>query len=392
MGQQRSHIALDYDNHLAAKFFAQLLADFSPDVVHFFHLSRLGTGLIEAAVHAQIPAFFTPTDFWSVCPTAQLLLHDGTICSGPSPSGGNCVQHITQNSTVKGIAALANAVPIKVFDWISLATGSGFAPPYPRKIEIAAIGARLPTNVERLNKLNAIVAPNQLMCDLLARHGVQRHRIAVKAYGVESTESAARSFPVFAERLPLRIGFIGTLAQHKGCHVLIDAYKLLSSGVATLKIYGSLSDFPDYAAKLKQTAGDCGDIAFYGTFENEDISEVLGEIDVLVVPSLWVENTPLVVYSAQASSCPVIASDFSGISEVIRHNVNGLVFEAGNSQALAQQLQRLVAEPELLPQLSANAQQPKSAAQYVDDIMALWLEEKIGSRNQSSQGALVAVP
>ena len=72
MAGQRSHIALDYDNRLASHFFARILKEFSPDVVHFFHLSRLGTGLIEAAVQAHVPAFFTPTDFWSICPTASV--------------------------------------------------------------------------------------------------------------------------------------------------------------------------------------------------------------------------------------------------------------------------------------------------------------------------------
>jgi glycosyltransferase involved in cell wall biosynthesis len=50
-------------------------------------------------------------------------------------------------------------------------------------------------------------------------------------------------------------------------------------------------------------------------------------LDVLVVPSIWYENTPLVIYSAQAAGCPVIASNLGGIAEVKHHEDNGLLFK-----------------------------------------------------------------
>ena len=80
MAGQISMVELSYDNHLAAKCFERILEKFKPDVVHFFHLNRLGTGLIEIAVKAKIPAFMTPTDFWAICHTGQLVL-----CNGESP-------------------------------------------------------------------------------------------------------------------------------------------------------------------------------------------------------------------------------------------------------------------------------------------------------------------
>ena len=63
MGGQRSLIEIGYDNHLAAAYFGRVLSDFVPDLVHFFHLNRLGTGLITVARRAGVPAFLTPTDF-----------------------------------------------------------------------------------------------------------------------------------------------------------------------------------------------------------------------------------------------------------------------------------------------------------------------------------------
>ena len=65
MAGQSSLIELSYNNLLANTYFQQILSTFKPDLVHFFHLNRLGTKLIESASHAGIPSFFTPTDFWN---------------------------------------------------------------------------------------------------------------------------------------------------------------------------------------------------------------------------------------------------------------------------------------------------------------------------------------
>ena len=51
-------IELGYDNRLAATYFERILDSFKPDVVHFFHLNRLGTGLIELAVRAGYPSLY----------------------------------------------------------------------------------------------------------------------------------------------------------------------------------------------------------------------------------------------------------------------------------------------------------------------------------------------
>ncbi|MBK7766259.1 MAG: glycosyltransferase [Sulfuritalea sp.] len=74
----------------------------------------------------------------------------------------------------------------------------------------------------------------------------------------------------------------------------------------------------------------------------------MAELDVLVVPSLWHENSPLVIYSAQAARCPVIGSDVEGIAEVVRDDVDGLLFQRGNVAALMQTLLRVTGRSELL--------------------------------------------
>lgn len=371
MAGQASMVELSFDNHLAADSFAEALADFKPEVVHFFHFNRLGTGLIELARQASIPAFLTPTDFWAICPTAQLVWEDGRLCQGPSPNAGNCVRHFAQSRLQGPVGDLARYVPTPVMDVLVRMTRKKVLPAYPFRQEVEAIGRRLGVNVARINRLNKVLSPNRFMTDLLLCHGIDPALIVETAFGVNvgvNDREPRRKSP----RRPFRIGYIGTLAPYKGCHILLDAFNALAPGQAILNIYGSMTDFPDYAARLNRLAGDRDDIVFQGVFPNSRISQILYDLDVLVVPSLWYENTPLVVYSAQAAGCPVVASDFPGISEVVEDGVNGLLFQPGKPEALAMQLARLTDDPALAQSLSENSRMPKSISSYVDELLAIW--------------------
>ncbi len=371
MGGQVSMIEIGYDNHLAAAFFDRILDNFQPNLVHFFHLNRLGTGLIDRAVIAGIPRFMTPTDFWAICPTTHLLLGDGSFCTGPSAHGGNCLKHFAQSTQGGLVGKMADWLPTAGADLLVRLTKDGFIPVYPKQVEVLAIANRLPVNVSRLNQLNGLIVPNRFMREFLVRYGVAPDLMTEAAFGVDvtSTDASERRSSYSG---PLRIGFIGTLAPYKGCHVLVDAFKLLPTAAATMKIFGRPEDFPSYVSALQVHTGDDEFIEFGGTFANSEISRVLEEIDVLVVPSLWYENTPLVVYSAQAAQCPVVASDLPGLSAVIQHNENGLLFSPGSCVELAQQLARLISEDGLLSRLSANAHPPKSTVSYVDELLAVW--------------------
>ena len=371
MGGQVSKVEIGYDNRLAADYFDRILESFSPNLVHFFHLNRLGTGLIERAVHAGIPRFMTPTDFWTICPTSQLLLGDGSLCSGPTAHSGNCVKHFVQSTQGRLIGKVSETLPDASVDLLVRLTKNGVLPAYPQSKEVVAIAKRLPVNVSRLNQLDGLIVPNKFMKEFLVRYGVKSDLITESAFGVDVTsveQSDCRSSHVG----PLRVGFIGTLAFHKGCHILVEAFKMLPAPGATLKVYGCSEEDQDYATSLQVCAEENQSIELCGTFPNSEIAKVFSGIDVLVVPSLWYENTPLVIYSAQASRCPVVASDLPGLSAVIKNDENGLLFESGSSVDLEKQLARLVTEEGLLQRLSANSRTPKSTEVHVDELLFVW--------------------
>ncbi len=83
-----------------------------------------------------------------------------------------------------------------------------------------------------------------------------------------------------------------------------------------------------------------------GEYRNTEIvHQVFNHCDAIVVPSIWLENSPLVIHEALQARVPVITANAGGMAEYVRHETNGLLFAHRNPIALAEQMQRLVQDP-----------------------------------------------
>lgn len=365
---------LEFFNGVFARQFGKVLDSFQPDVVHFFHLMRLSISFVDECVKRNIRTVMTPTDFWSICNYAQLMLPDHSPCTGPDKPAVNCVRHfIDLNGGGHRVIQLAQRVP----NWL-LRIGLSIVMRMPGILRLlpqgwALLGERARSvcrrpaiMAERLNQIDRLLVPTHLMAQMLQKNGVDAQHMTHVPFGINL------SYIPDIPRKPsdrLRIGFIGTLARHKGIHVLLEAIRQLpATATLEVKLYGPLDIFPDYVAELRSLANDDARIQFLGTFPNAMIGEIFSGLDVLVVPSIWYENTPLVIYSAHAGNCPVIASDYAGMSEVVKHGVNGLTFPPGDAGALAALFSRLLSEHDLLNHLRSNICRPPSIADYVDTI------------------------
>ena len=63
--------------------------------------------------------------------------------------------------------------------------------------------------------------------------------------------------------------------------------------------------------------------------------------DLLVVPSIWYENSPLVLLQALALRCPVLVADVPGLAPHVQGLQDGWTFERGDAQDLAQKLRAI---------------------------------------------------
>jgi glycosyltransferase involved in cell wall biosynthesis len=220
------------------------------------------------------------------------------------------------------------------------------------------------------NQLVAITVPTKLMQKLFVKHGLDEQIIHHIPYGIDTAPLKKGQKKSASDEL--RIAFIGTLGEHKGPDLLIKAFLELPYAVkASLTLYGESKHFPEYCNYLHQlvdVSSVSEKITFAGTFPNSNIGEVFSKIDILVVPSRWYENTPLVIQSAFAAKTPIIAANLGGMSELVKHEFNGLLFEANNVKSLTDQLLRLITDQTLLPRLIDNIQPERTVADMVDQL------------------------
>ena len=372
MGGQSNIIRAEYSSVFARHMFSATLKRFNPDLVHIFHLSRLTTSIIDACIESGIPICYTITDFWPICMTSQLRLPDQSICPGPSANSANCLRHVLHASGAPQANSPVLRLPNFILDRIVWLVRKRLLMKKSREGEmVRALADRIGHNMDRLNQINRILALTRTMESILVRHGVDSQRITVLPHGIDSSSILRTTGR--GQCTNLRIGFIGQIYEHKGVHVLIEAVRRLPiSARVTVQIYGNLQDFPEYVAKLKEIAGNDSRVFFEGTFSNQDVGDAIGKLDVLVVPSLWYENTPLVIYEAMAAGCPVVCSRFGGMAEMVRENVDGLMFEKGNAGELAARLALLAEDRELLQRLAGNTRPPKSISTYVDELLVIY--------------------
>jgi glycosyltransferase involved in cell wall biosynthesis len=308
-----------YRNKKVEEKFLEVLDAVRPDLAHAHHLLFLSTGILDELKKRKIPVVFTLHDYWLVCPRGQLLKSNLELCE--DPLSANCFRCLASGFNIKTIFK-------KILKYLSAA---GFAKKF--RVDIKNI----------CDKVDLFIAPSKYLRSKFIKFGVSEDKIIYSDNGMNS------SFFKDIEKIKsdkIRIGFIGTLIPSKGVHVLIKAFNKIKSDAAVLKIYGKApvnNGIFDYARKVKRIAGRNKNIKFMGVFDNKDAGNVFKEIDILVFPSLWEENSPLVLHEAILTKTPVIASDIGGAPEFMRDK--RFLFKAGDTEDLSGKIDFFIKNP-----------------------------------------------
>ena len=96
--------------------------------------------------------------------------------------------------------------------------------------------------------------------------------------------------------------------------------------------------------------------------------------DWVVVPSIWWENSPLVIQEAFLHGRPVICSDIGGMAEKVRDGVDGLHFRAGDPVSLARTIERATTNPRLWRSLRDGIRDPYPMDAHVSRLLDLYGE------------------
>ncbi|MEJ5201846.1 MAG: glycosyltransferase, partial [Anaerolineales bacterium] len=170
----------------------------------------------------------------------------------------------------------------------------------------------------------------------------------------------------------IRFSFTGQIVPHKGLDILIRAFCRLPADLPVeLHIFGDPEKDPR-CSHYRELAGNDDRIYWHGPYRHDELGKVLASIDVVVVPSNCVENSPLTIAEAFASGTPVIGSDTCGVVEHIQNGVDGLIFRRGDELDLAEKLQWIATQPDLLKQLRSGVRMPRSLEDYVLQIIQIY--------------------
>jgi glycosyltransferase involved in cell wall biosynthesis len=130
----------------------------------------------------------------------------------------------------------------------------------------------------------------------------------------------------------LVVGYLGALAPHKGVHTLARAFRSAPSEWR-LRIAGTGPLDTDLAAEARQDPR----VELTGGVFGERKDAFLNSLDVLVIPSEYEENAPLVAVEAAVRTLPAVVSNRGGLPET----AESIVFRAGDPHALLEALRRL---------------------------------------------------
>ncbi len=319
--------------------FKEVVTTFRPDIVHVEHLMGLPTQILDHLHQQQIPYVVTLWDFWWVCANAQLLTnYSQEICDGP---------HFHLNCAK---CALARAdqpqFPLAI---------------PPLALPLAWRNGRLRRVLQQASQL---IAPAEFVKQWYVDHGLPAEKIVVLPPGLDYP-----SKPEVPPHDSFRVGYLGGLSWQKGVHVLVEAFAQLPQ-TAELWIAGDTEFDPDYVKQLKRK----GRATFLGKLNRQQVWPMLAQLDVVVVPSLWYETFCFVVSEAFAMGVPVITNNLGVLGERVGHGVDGLLVTPGDVNQLAQALQTLHDDPNLLVQLQQNIPAIGTVAEHAAVVAQLYYD------------------
>ena len=311
-----------------------LLRKLQPDVVHFQHTLFLGLRLIPLVrtVLPRAKVIYTLHEFFPLCHHRGLLYRtrEPGPCDGPSPSDCH-----------------------RCFPDISPASFAG------REKHV----------LERLAAVDRFIAPSKFLGARFAAWGLPTKKIVVEEYG-------RRNIPVVPPRPAERrdqFGYFGQINPFKGVDVLLQAVlRLATVGSPTLRVHLSGANlelqppaWQEAYRKLLDAARATGRVIDHGPYAQAELPRRMALVDWVVVPSIWWENSPLVIQEAAASGRPVLTSDIGGMAEKVVHGVTGYHFRAGDPLSLAAAIRDALLDPDAWTRLRESIPPPYAMSNHL---------------------------
>ena len=349
--------------------FADLLDEVAPDLVHF-HDQGGGASLshLREVKRRGIPAIITIHSPGQTCPQRELLRYGEVPCDGEVRLGRCTACRLTVSGVPRAAAHL-----------LALAECPG-VPESPKSRLARALTGRRMTRLFRdsldefFHLSDGLVVLADWSREVMLRNGAAPEKVhLIRTGGPDPLPSPAP--PRSDGGSPLRLVCLGRATRIKGMHVLVEAVKLLPPAVAVeVHFLGPYWETEPYGLELMARTKNDSRFRQPRLVPPGELPEVVAAMDLVIVPSLWLETGPLTVFDALAAGVPVAGSRLGGIAELITDGVNGWLFEAGDAGALSELILRAVREPESLARLRKDLRPLRTMREVASDYSSLYHE------------------
>jgi glycosyltransferase involved in cell wall biosynthesis len=300
--------SFDIGNPDLGAFAEKVIAQEQPDVIHIGHPMR-AMEFMQASLRLGVPYIITLTDFWFICPKGIMLHSSRNLCAGPE-QGAACLLHC----------------------------------------QISGVQKRLDTHIPLLQSARKILSPSVFLASMI-KYSLPDLQVEVLNHGINHNPSL-RNNKVYQHGDKLTLFYGGSLNDHKGVHLILEAMSHIRSSRLRLKIYGTGS--AAYTEKLQQMAAKDHRVELCGQYSENEIPQIYQNVDIAIIPSVWYENYPLVLHEALSFNVPALVSDAGGMAEKVHDGVNGYRFRLGDAGHLAARIRTLLANPALLNTFKSN--------------------------------------
>jgi glycosyltransferase involved in cell wall biosynthesis len=225
--------------------------------------------------------------------------------------------------------------------------------------------------------VDRFVCPSAFLAGRYAEWGVAPERLVV----IENITALAASVPGDREGRPagqpLRVGFFGQISRLKGIGVMLDCARALAAEPDVRIVFDIFGDYknqpkPFQDEFLALLAGADAAVHFHGAYRQDQVDRLMRSVDAVLVPSIWWENSPVVIEEAMRNNRPVICSDIGGMAEKVRNGIDGFHFRHGSAQELGYLLRTLHDDPDLLAGVRRSMRSPAPVGDLVAKHLALY--------------------
>lgn len=351
-----------------------ILQDTWPDLFIIVNFYVITLATVEAAKELGIPVGHIITDFLPICRRGTFMRWDNKSCETGESIKSCATCFVSEDKLGRKAALLLDKLPEKTLvQWASNSDSWGplhpLQPlmPYWRHVEI--MRQRLEIVGPLRQKIDFVLAANHYIMQAYISNGFSADQVHFLPFGIDQDRPLTKVKQATSSHT--RFLFVGRFQPYKGADLLVETFNNLQSPKdATLTIYGAPDDgYQEHFEQLKTMMATNERIHFGGRIAPSDLGQAFAQADYFVLPSTWHENSPLIVLDALQAKTPVIASNIGGVTDIVKHGVNGLLFPMGNKQALKQTLQQAIDEPDLVKKLSAGINLPT-----IDDYAKTMLE------------------